>query len=157
MLCQRHPARVLFSCKITDSQWWFQSPIQCNNRCAFCVLTGRDMNASYKTFLAVAGLSVILTGCVTRTRTVYVREPAPPAPDQPAEVVTEAPPPPQEEVIVASPGPEFVWTPGFWAWHGRWVWVGGRWARPPHRHAVWVAGHWGHRGHGYVWVGGRWR
>jgi hypothetical protein len=105
-------------------------------------------------FFAFAILPVVLVGCVERT--VYVRQPAPP-PDQPAEVVTEAPPPPQQEVIVESPGPEFVWTPGYWAWHGRWVWVGGRWARPPHRHAVWVAGHWGHRGHGYVWIGGRWR
>jgi hypothetical protein len=120
------------------------------------------MKSSYKTALAIAGLSVIFGGCVQRT--VYVRQPPPPpgavepAPEQPAEVVvTEAPPAPQVEVRIAAPGPEFVWTPGYWAWHGHWVWVGGRWARPPHRHAVWVAGHWGHRGHGYVWIGGRWR
>jgi hypothetical protein len=104
---------------------------------------------------------MIFVGCVQRT--VYVRQPPPPpgavepAQDQPAEVVTEAPPAPQVEVQVAAPGPGYVWTSGYWAWHSRWVWVGGRWVVPPHRHAVWVAGHWGRRGHGYVWVGGRWR
>jgi len=120
------------------------------------------MKCSYKTALAVAGMSVIFAGCVQRT--VYVRQPPPPspaavepAPDQPAEVVTEAPPAPQVEVQVVAPGPGYVWTPGYWAWHGRWVWVGGRWVFPPHRHAVWVGGHWGRRGHGYVWVGGHWR
>ena len=119
------------------------------------------MNSSTKSVLAVAGLSLFFAGCVQRT--VYVRQPPPrptavePGPEQPAEVVTEAPPQPQSEVIVVRPGPEFVWTPGYWAWHGRWVWVGGRWVYPPRRRAVWVSGHWAPRGHGYVWIGGHWR
>jgi WXXGXW repeat (2 copies) len=117
------------------------------------------MKSSYKTALAVAGMSVIFAGCVQRT--VYVRQPAPPPAGEPApetaEVVTDEPPAPKVEVQVVAPGPEFVWTPGYWGWHGRWVWVGGRWVVPPRRHAVWVAGHWGHRGRGYVWVGGHWR
>jgi hypothetical protein len=89
-------------------------------------LSERDMKRSYKTALAVAGMSVIFAGCVQRT--VYVRQPPPPppaavepAPEQPAEVVTEAPPAPQVEVQVVAPGPGYVWTPGYWAWHGRWV------------------------------------
>ncbi len=97
----------------------------------------------------------LLSGCVERT--VYVERP-PAAVVQPGEtVVTQAPPPPQQEVIVASPGPAYVWVPGYWSWHGRWVWVGGCWRIPPHRHVAWVGGHWAHRGHGYVWVGGYWR
>jgi hypothetical protein len=118
-----------------------------------------------KSLLALAIPSLIFTSCVERT--VYVRQPAPPpppvavepapAPDASVEVVTEAPPAPQVEVQVAAPGPGFIWTPGYWAWHGRWVWVGGRWAHPPHRHAVWVAGHWDRRPRGYIWVGGHWR
>jgi hypothetical protein len=126
-----------------------------NKYLCFSVYVVTIMNRLNKTLLASAVIPMIFIGCVQRT--VYVRQPVEPAPDQPAEVVTEAPPAPQVEVQVAAPGPGFVWTPGYWGWHGRWVWVGGRWVVPPHRHAVWVAGHWGHRGHGYVWVGGRWR
>ena len=138
------------------------STINPMNKClCFSVYVVTIMNRLSKTLLASAVILAIFVGCVQRT--VYVRQPPPPptavepAPDQPAEVVTEAPPAPQVEVQVAAPGPAFVWTPGYWAWHGRWVWVGGRWVVPPHRHAIWVAGHWGHRGHGYVWIGGRWR
>src|SRR6266436_1205865 len=112
------------------------------------------MKSSCKTALAVAGMSVIFAGCV---RTVYVRQPPPPpptavepAPDQPAEIVTEAPPAPQVEVRIEAPGPGYVWTPGYWAWHGRWVWVGDRWIFPPHRRAYWVAGHWDRGPRGYV-------
>src|SRR5436305_14003751 len=90
--------------------------------------------------LALAILLVVFAGCVERT--VYVRQPVAVAPDQPAEVVTEAPRPPQPEVIVVAPGPEFVWTPGSCAWRGCWFWIGGRWALRTHRHAAWVSGHW---------------
>ncbi|HWD92981.1 MAG TPA: hypothetical protein VG938_11615 [Verrucomicrobiae bacterium] len=126
--------------------------------------------------LVVAGL---LAGCVER-RVVYVREPAPPAPDvatvppaapgmsapalQPdAAAVPEAPPPgevppaPQTEVVTVSPGAAYVWVPGFWTWHGRWLWAGGHWVIGPHPHAVWVAGHWVHRGRRVYWVNGHWR
>jgi len=138
------------------------STINPMNKClCFSVYVVTIMNRLNKTLLASAVIPAIFIGCVQRA--VYVRQPPPPpaavepAPNQPAEVVTEAPPAPQVEVQVVAPGPGYIWTPGYWAWHGRWVWVGGRWVFPPHRHAVWVAGHWGHRGHGYVWVGGRWR
>ena len=36
------------------------------------------------------------------------------------------PPPRQREVVPRSPGPQFVWAQGYWAWDGRgWVWVPG--------------------------------
>ena len=106
---------------------------------------------------ALAGIAALplLVGCVER-RVVYVQSPPLGAPAGEV-VVNEAPPAPPSEVIIAAPGPEYVWTPGFYSWQGRWVWVRGSWAVPPHRHAVWIGGHWGRRGHGYVWVGGRWR
>ena len=68
--------------------------------------------------------------------------------------ITIGPPPPPRvvRVLPESPGPEFVWVPGYWNWvGGRWVWVEGHWERPPHPHAVWVGpvvdfrlhrGHW---------------
>ena len=113
-----------------------------------------------KTLLALGIPWLIFAGCVHRT--VYVQQPATatvvePAPAQPTEIVTVAPPPPQREVVVVRPGPGFVWTPGYWAWNGRWVWVGGQWVRPPRPRAVWVSGRWVRRGPGFVWVGGRWR
>jgi hypothetical protein len=68
-----------------------------------------------------------------------------------------APPPPQVEVIPYAPGPYYVWTPGYYAWNGGWVWVSGRYVVRPRPAAVWVGGHWTTHGHGYVWVGGGWR
>src|SRR5262249_3222797 len=104
--------------------------------------------------LIAAGL-LLGTGCVER-KVVYVREPASPPPAGET-VVVEEPPPPYEEVVTVSPGPEYVWMPGVWEGHGRWVWVGGRYVVRPHPGAMWVGGHWAHRGRGYVWVRGYWR
>jgi hypothetical protein len=107
--------------------------------------------------VALAGFAALplLVGCVER-RVVYVHSPPPSAPAGEV-VVNEAPPTPPSEVIVTAPGPDYVWVPGYYSWQGRWIWIGGSWIVPPHRHAVWVGGHWGYRGRGYVWVGGRWR
>src|SRR6185503_3806804 len=34
-------------------------------------------------------------------------------------VVTQSePPPPQVEVVPISPGPDYVWAPGWWSWNG---------------------------------------
>lgn len=42
------------------------------------------------------------------------------------------PPPPQTEVIVAPPGPQYVWVHGQWRWNGwNWVWIEGHWALQP--------------------------
>jgi hypothetical protein len=103
-------------------------------------------------------------GCVER-RVVYVPQPvpagtvnpAPPAPGESGVVVTADPPAPQVEVVGAAPGPEFVWMPGCWEWHGGWVWIGGRWMIGPHPHAAWVPGRWARHRHGYVWIRGYWR
>ena len=69
------------------------------------------------------------------------------------------PPPPlqQEAVPPPPPGPAMVWTPGYWSWAGRWVWVPGRYAARPYRHATWVPGHWRPRGPSWVWIPGHWR
>src|SRR5271169_6547163 len=58
-----------------------------------------------------------------------------------AEVVVKmAPPAPQSVVVVGrAPGPNYVWTGGYWRWSGgRYVWVGGRWVRPPRGGVVWI-------------------
>jgi hypothetical protein len=51
-----------------------------------------------------------------------------------------------------------VWIAGYHNWNGTaYVWVPGRWERPPHEHAVWVPHRWVHRNGGYVLVEGRWK
>ena len=68
------------------------------------------------------------------------------------------PPPPPRQVIVARPGPGYVWVPGYYRWaRGRYVWAPGYWAMPPRPRAIWVPGYWTPRHGGYVWTGGYWR
>ena len=52
-----------------------------------------------------------------------------------------APPPPRHEVVPAD-RPGYVWSPGYWNYHG-------------HRY-VWVSGHWVHARHGYAYRSPRW-
>jgi hypothetical protein len=71
------------------------------------------------------------------------------------------PPPPPREVIVASPGPGYIWLGGYWdGAPGHYRWVRGHWDRPPRgrEHARWVAPRWerDHDGH-YRKVEGGWR
>jgi hypothetical protein len=93
---------------------------------------------------------------------VVYYQPAPPAPQ--AEVVFEQSPPPQPppqvQIIVARPGPNFVWVAGYWSWQNRshsYAWIAGRWERPPHQGANWAAAHWEQRGGGSVFIEGTWR
>lgn len=73
-------------------------------------------------------------------------------------VVESAPPPPQTDVIVASPGPDYVWVDGEWDWSGvTWVWIGGHWILPPFRGAIWIHGGWYHGSRGWYHSPGHWR
>jgi Glycine zipper len=73
-------------------------------------------------------------------------------------VATQAPPPPQTEVVVASPGPDYVWVDGDWTWNGvAWVWIGGRWVLPPYHHAIWIGPRWERGPYGWHRVPGHWR
>ncbi|HTQ78699.1 MAG TPA: hypothetical protein VMM92_01800 [Thermoanaerobaculia bacterium] len=63
-------------------------------------------------------------------------------------------------MAINSPGPGYAWVPGYWDWvpeRADYVWVEGRWAQPPHAHAVWVAPRYErHRG-GWFYQRGHWR
>jgi hypothetical protein len=76
----------------------------------------------------------------------------------PRKTVIETPPPAARyEVVPLSPGPDFYWTPGYWARRGSdWIWLEGAWLQRPWPEAVWVGGHWARHGRGYVWVPGKW-
>ncbi|HUW39951.1 MAG TPA: YXWGXW repeat-containing protein [Rectinemataceae bacterium] len=51
-------------------------------------------------------------------------------------------PAPRAQYVPASPGPGYLWAPGYWSWNGDgWVWVYGYWHRP---HFWWGWG-WHHR------------
>ncbi len=68
------------------------------------------------------------------------------------------PPPPVVERRPPPPGRGFVWIGGYQRWDGgRYVWVPGRWDRPPRAHAHWVAHRWVHRRGQWVFVEGHWR
>ncbi|HTR98689.1 MAG TPA: hypothetical protein VML00_03000 [Bacteroidota bacterium] len=66
------------------------------------------------------------------------------------------PPPPRREVVVASPGPGWVWARGHWGWYNaRYRWVPGRWMAPRAGHR-WVDGRWYHRHDGWAYREGHW-
>ena len=67
-----------------------------------------------------------------------------------------APPAPMVEVVPAPPAYGYVWTPGYWAWHGdRYYWVRGRYVygRPGH---AWVPDRWDNRGDRWHHAQGHW-
>ena len=122
---------------------------------------------------AAALAAAFLVGCdrysrdhITLSGSVNIYDPPPPrevvivreAPPQPVVYVRQAPPPPHREIIVASPGPGYIWVNGYWASDGqRWVWVGGHWEHPPRATAVWVEPRWEHRGDRFEFSAGFWR
>ena len=72
--------------------------------------------------------------------------------------VRVGPPRPVYERRVVSPGPGYVWVPGYHNYEGNsYVWVPGRWERPPRARARWERHHWVKRRGGWVLVEGRWR
>jgi len=72
--------------------------------------------------------------------------------------VRVGPPVPVYERAAVSPGPGYVWVPGYHRWNGRaYYWVPGTWTRPPHARGRWVPGHWAQNRRGWYFVEGRWR
>jgi len=93
---------------------------------------------------------------VTTHEAIIIREGPPP----PEVIVRQPPPPPREEVRIAPPSEADVWVPGYWNWNNNdWVWLQGRWQRPPEHRATWVPGQWtqrGERGELWAWRPGHW-
>lgn len=79
-----------------------------------------------------------------------------PTPDEQAgeealEESTQPPPALPEYDQPPAPGPNYMWTPGYWAWgpYG-YYWVPGAWVEPPYYGALWTPPYWG-------WYGGYYR
>ncbi len=68
------------------------------------------------------------------------------------------PPIPIFETRILAPGPDYVWIPGFYRWDGgAYLWVAGRWERPPAHYHTWVPGRWERNRRGWYRVEGHWR
>lgn len=87
--------------------------------------------------------SLFAVGCAGASGRVYVRT---------------GPPPLRAEVVGVSPGPGYVWVPGYYSYErGAYVWVGGRYMRAPRARARWVPAHWERNRRGWYFVEGHWR
>jgi WXXGXW repeat (2 copies) len=95
------------------------------------------------------GAMLLAEGPINQAAAIFVRTP-PPRPRSAA-------------VVGVRPGPGYVWTSGYYRWgrgrrgRGRYVWMPGRWRRPPRSGAIWVAPRWRRGPGGYTFVAGRWR
>ena len=112
---------------------------------------------AFKYALLLLAGAMLAGSCVIRERTVYYRQGPPPAAVGTEVTVTEAPPAPIYETVTISPGPDYIWIGGVWAWHGRWVWETGHWGRPPHPGAVWMPHRYEYRNGVHVFIRGGWR
>jgi hypothetical protein len=87
--------------------------------------------------------SLLLGACAGGSGRVYIRS---------------GPPPIRAEVVGVAPGPGYVWVPGYYRHDGRdYLWVAGRWDRPPRARARWVPAHWERDRRGWYFVDGHWR
>ena len=66
-------------------------------------------------------------------------------------------PPVRHEVVIARPGPRYVWVPGYWRpYGGHYGWVAGAWVVPPYPYGYWVAPHVAYYHHHPYYYGGHW-
>lgn len=71
--------------------------------------------------------------------------------------IGRTPPPLRRESRGPMPGQGYVWTDGYWGVHnGRYVWVNGRWQRPPYEGAYYSHPHYDHYQQGWQMHEGHW-
>jgi len=67
------------------------------------------------------------------------------------------PPPLPEYEQPPAPDPDYLWTPGYWAWGpGGYYWVPGCWVAAPYEGALWTPGYWGFYREHYRFHHGYW-
>jgi hypothetical protein len=80
-----------------------------------------------------------------------------PASGQISVYIGTPPPPLRYEVVPVAPAPGYVWIGGYWGVEGnRYVWVPGRWQRPPYGGAYWYHPHYDHYDKGWEYHEGHW-
>lgn len=71
--------------------------------------------------------------------------------------IGRTPPPIRYERRPAAPGEGYAWVDGYWGVNGgRYVWVPGRWDRPPYAGAYWSHPHYDHYQDGWRMHEGHW-
>jgi hypothetical protein len=71
--------------------------------------------------------------------------------------IGRTPPPMRYEVRPPMPGDGYAWVDGYWGVNeGRYVWVPGRWDRPPYPGAYWTHPHYDHYEQGWQMHEGHW-
>ncbi len=74
-------------------------------------------------------------------------------------VVDSEPPPLPDYAQPPVPGPDYIWTPGYWAWsddEDDYYWVPGTWVQPPREGLLWTPGYWAWAGGSYLFHPGYW-
>ncbi|HEV2289866.1 MAG TPA: hypothetical protein VGR81_13055 [Candidatus Acidoferrales bacterium] len=67
------------------------------------------------------------------------------------------PPPLRVYAQPLCPGPDYIWTPGYWAYgDDGYYWVPGAWVMAPRPGFLWTPGYWGFAGGVYAWHAGYW-
>ncbi|MGP8260273.1 MAG: hypothetical protein ACLQM6_10025 [Acidobacteriaceae bacterium] len=70
---------------------------------------------------------------------------------------SDPPPPLPEYDQPPAPDPNYLWTPGYWAWGPEgYYWVPGCWVEAPYEGALWTPGYWGFYGGFYRFHHGYW-
>jgi WXXGXW repeat (2 copies) len=68
-----------------------------------------------------------------------------------------APPPLPVYTQPLCPGPNYIWTPGYWAYGpDGYYWVAGTWILAPQPGLLWTPGYWGFVNGSYLWNAGYW-
>ena len=77
--------------------------------------------------------------------------------EEPAAQTDQPPPPLPVYDQPPCPGPNYLWTPGYWAWgpYG-YYWVPGEWVMPPYYGALWTPPYWGFMNGFYGFFPGYW-
>jgi hypothetical protein len=76
---------------------------------------------------------------------------------EPVEEAAQPPPPLPDYDQPACPDPNYIWTPGYWAWGSAgYYWAPGVWVAAPYVGALWTPGYWGFNGRAYRWHAGYW-
>lgn len=76
----------------------------------------------------------------------------------PTEYAPQPPPPLAQYQQPVCPGPNYIWTPGYWSFdRGQgYYWVPGAWVLAPYQGALWTPGWWGYTDGRYGWHRGYW-
>jgi hypothetical protein len=78
-----------------------------------------------------------------------------------ADFDVDGPPPAlQDDVVVAAPGPDYIWVGGHYEWGvsaKSYQWRTGAWVHPPHAGATWVAPRYEERGGRRIYHSGHWQ